>query len=267
MQVSIENMQVLTENIQRILNCQFSLAARLNLQPGKRAVYFLDTIEWMTYDAIMAQLESLGDESRRKHNKKFGAGDNQFGVKMGDLRALGKQIGPNPELAKELWASGNLDAQILATLLMKPKNLSLEDLDQILATTSAPAVADYVSTNLVKPHPKKEERRTAWMDSDHDMTARMGWSLTTERVIKSPDGLNISGLLDRIESEMPSAPCAKQWTMNYCLAEIGINFPEHRARALAMGEKIGLYRDYPVSKGCVSPFAPIWITEMVKRKG
>ncbi len=38
-------------------------------------------------------------------------------------------------------------------------------------------------------------------------------------------------------------------------------------RALAIGEKLGVYRDYPCSKGCTSPFAPTWINEMVKRKG
>ena len=27
----------------------------------------------------------------------------------------------------------------------------------------------------------------------------------------------------------------------------------------------GVYRDYPVSKGCTSPYAPIWINEMVSR--
>jgi 3-methyladenine DNA glycosylase AlkD len=58
-----------------------------------------------------------------------------------------------------------------------------------------------------------------------------------------------------------------QWTMNMCLAEIGINFPKHRARALAIGEKLGVFRDYPVSKGCTSPFAPSWINEMVRRQG
>jgi hypothetical protein len=39
------------------------------------------------------------------------------------------------------------------------------------------------------------------------------------------------------------------------------------ARALAIGEALGIYRDYPVSKGCTSPFGPIWINEMVKRQG
>jgi 3-methyladenine DNA glycosylase AlkD len=99
------------------------------------------------------------------------------------------------------------------------------------------------------------------------MLARAGWSLTAERIAKNPDGLDLPALLDRIETEMGNAPSQPQWTMNFCLAETGINFPEHRDRALAIGEKLGVYRDYKVSKGCTSPFAPIWITEMVKRKG
>ena len=54
--------------------------------------------------------------------------------------------------------------------------------------------------------------------------------------------------------------------MNYALAETGINHPEYRERAIAIGEKLGVYRDYPTSKGCTSPFAPIWINEMVSRQ-
>ena len=104
------------------------------------------------------------------------------------------------------------------------------------------------------------------MATDDAMAARAGWSLTTERVVKSPEGLDLPALLDRIESEMGSAASEVQWTMNFALAEIGINFPDHRERALAIGEKLGVFRDYPVSKGCTSPFAPIWINEMVSRK-
>jgi hypothetical protein len=54
--------------------------------------------------------------------------------------------------------------------------------------------------------------------------------------------------------------------MNMALAYIGINLPEHRNRALNNGEDLGIYRDFPVSKGCTSPFAPIWIAEMVSRQ-
>jgi hypothetical protein len=32
-------------------------------------------------------------------------------------------------------------------------------------------------------------------------------------------------------------------------AGIGIHFPEYRDRAVMIGEKLGIYRDYPVSQG------------------
>lgn len=54
--------------------------------------------------------------------------------------------------------------------------------------------------------------------------------------------------------------------MNHCLAGIGIHLPEHRDRALAIGERFGNFRDDSVGKGCTSSFAPIWIREMVRRK-
>ena len=44
--------------------------------------------------------------------------------------------------------------------------------------------------------------------------------------------------------------------MNMCLAEIGIHFPKHRKRAIAIGEKLGIYRDIQFPK-CTSPFADL----------
>ncbi len=90
--------------------------------------------------------------------------------------------------------------------------------------------------------------------------------LSEQVVIKNPEGLDLGALLDRIEREMGNAPSPTQWTMNYCLAEIGIKFAEHRKRAIDIGEKLGIYRDYRVSKGCTSPFAPTWIGAMVARQ-
>jgi 3-methyladenine DNA glycosylase AlkD len=108
------------------------------------------------------------------------------------------------------------------------------------------------------------------MEDDDGWAARAGWNLTASRINKGgkdADGLDLPALLDRIESEMADAPPETQWTMNAALAAIGIHHAKHRKRAIAIGEKLGIYRDYPCSKGCTSPFAPIWINEMVKRQG
>lgn len=215
----------------------------------------------------MKQLESLGNEKMRAQNTKNGAGNNQFGVRLGDIRVLAKKIKTRHELALALWKTGNIDARLLAILLIKPKNLSADELDRMVRSVTSVQVADWLNSYVVKQHPDKESLRQGWMATDDPMAARAGWSLTAERLVKSSEGLDLTALLDRIESEMRNAAPEVQWTMNCALAEIGIHFPKHRKRAVAIGETLGLYRDYPVSKGCTSPFAPIWINAMVSRQG
>jgi 3-methyladenine DNA glycosylase AlkD len=81
----------------------------------------------------------------------------------------------------------------------------------------------------------------------------------------APYGLDLEAILDQIEKEMKQAPAHKQWAMNHCLAEIGIRHPEHRARAIRIGEQLAVLIDYPASPGCTPPYAPAWIAEMVRR--
>jgi 3-methyladenine DNA glycosylase AlkD len=86
-------------------------------------------------------------------------------------------------------------------------------------------------------------------------------------VAKRPEGLDLAGLLDVIEAEMKDAPDRLQWAMNNCLAQIGIDHAEYRARAVDIGERLEVLKDYPTPPGCTSPFAPVWIAEMVSRQG
>ncbi|KAF0152456.1 MAG: hypothetical protein FD143_1094 [Ignavibacteria bacterium] len=219
----------------------------------------------LTLKEVIAQLKSLGNEKVFAHNKKFGAGDNQFGVKLGDIRKVAAKIKNDDKLAFALWETGNIDAQLLAILVINPNNLSNDKLDKMVRSANFSHVADWLNSYIVRNHPDKETLRQLWMKDKDPWAARAGWSLTSERISKSSEGLDLPALLDRIESGMGKAEAPEQWTMNFCLAGIGIHFPNLRKRAVAIGEKLGVFRDYPVSKGCTSPFAPIWINEMVRR--
>jgi 3-methyladenine DNA glycosylase AlkD len=221
----------------------------------------------VSINETLKQLKVLGNAKVRAQNAKSGAGDNQFGVSLGDIRVPAKKIRTDHELALSLWETGNIDAQFLSTLLIQPKKLSAKEMDRMVRSVSFVRVADWLNAYVVRQHPDKEALRQDWMAADDRWAARAGWDLTAERVAKSPDGLDLPALLARIESEMADAKPEVQWTMNNTLATVGIHFPKHRKRAIAIGEKLGIYRDYPVSKGCTSPFAPIWINAMVSRKG
>lgn len=222
----------------------------------------------MTVQEILERLKSLGDDARRAHNVKGGAPANQFGVKLGDIRKLAEKLKTNHELALELWETGNVEAQLVATLIMKPKSLTADQVDKLTRSVAYAQVADWLNSYVVAEHPDKETLRKKWMTAKDRWAARAGWNFTASRINKgNADDLDLPALLDRIEKEMPKAKPEVQWTMNNTLAAIGIHHPKLRKRAVAIGGTIGLYRDWPVSKGCIIPYVPVWVEEMVKRQG
>ncbi|MCC6284512.1 MAG: DNA alkylation repair protein [Phycisphaerales bacterium] len=221
---------------------------------------------------ILAHLESLGDETRRRHNAKIGPdgtapASNFYGVKMGDIRALAKKIKSDHALALELWATGNVEAQLLATLLISPAALSAPDLASLTRTTSCAQVAEWMNSYVVAQHPEELAFREAWMNDASPWLARAGWHITAGLVNKGGLGeIDPAALLERIARDLPMARPEVQWTMNNTLGAIGIEHPALRTRAIAIGESVGLYRNWPVSKGCTPPYVPVWVNEMVKRK-
>ncbi|GAB3672896.1 DNA alkylation repair protein [Saccharopolyspora tripterygii] len=215
-----------------------------------------------TVTEVMAELAALEDPKARAVNEKHG---DDHGVNLGKLRALAKQLKTQQELARELWATGDTAARLLALLICRPKAFDRDELDTMLREACRPKVHDWLVNYVVKKNTHAEELRTAWSADPDPVVASAGWALTAERVTKKPDGLDLAGLLDVIEAEMKDAPDRLQWAMNTCLAQIGIHHPEHRSRAIGIGERLRVLEDYPTSPGCTSPYAPTWIAEMVRR--
>ncbi|MEJ8650846.1 DNA alkylation repair protein [Streptomyces sp. MS1.AVA.3] len=212
---------------------------------------------------VMAELAELEDPKTREVNEKHG---DDHGVNLSKLRALAKRLKTQQELACQLWKTDDTAARLLAILICRPKSFERDELDVMLREARTPKVHDWLVKYVVKKNPHSEALRLAWSADPDPVVASAGWALTTERVAKKPEGLDLAGLLDVIEAEMKDAPDRLQWAMNHCLAQIGIEHAEYRTRAIAIGERLEVLRDYPTSPGCTSPFAPIWINEMVRRK-
>ena len=130
----------------------------------------------MTLKETLAQLESLGNEKVRAQNRKNGAGDNQFGVRLGDIRKLAAKTKTSHQSAIALWDTGNIDARLLAILLIKPQNLSRDEMDRMVRSVNFVQVADWLNSYVVKNHPDKEALRLAWMEDDDPWAARAGWN-------------------------------------------------------------------------------------------
>jgi 3-methyladenine DNA glycosylase AlkD len=212
---------------------------------------------------VMAELAALEDPKARAVNERHG---DDHGVNLGKLRALAKRLKTQQELARRLWATDDTAARLLALLICRPKAFERDELDTMVRQARSAKVHDWLVNYVVKKNPHVEELRLAWYADPDPVVASAGWALTTERVAKKPEGLDLPGLLDVIETEMKGAPDRLQWAMNHCLAQIGIEHTEHRTRAIAIGERLEVLEDYPTPPGCTSPFAPVWIGEMVRRR-
>lgn len=216
-----------------------------------------------TVAQVMAELAELDDPKTRRVNERHG---DDHGVNLGRLRALAKRLRTQQELAVGLWATDDTAARLLAVLICRPKAFGRDELDAMVRETRAPKVHDWLVNYVVKKSPHAEELRLAWSADPDPVVASAGWALTTERVAKKPEWLDLPGLLDVIEAEMKDAPDRLQWAMNHCLAQIGIEHAEYRTRAIGIGERLEVLKDYPTPPNCTSPFAPVWIAELVRRR-
>ncbi|MGM7669301.1 DNA alkylation repair protein [Microbacterium sp. A93] len=224
------------------------------------------TIIEPTVAAVQAELAALEDAGMRAANEKRG---DDHGVNLSKLRGVAQAAKTDPaskqQLALDLWATGDTASRLVALLLVFPKKLGAEQIDAMIREARAPKVHDWLVNYVAKKSPHLEELRRTWTEDTDQLVAAAGWDLISHQVYKKPEVLDLPALLDTIEARMKDAPKDLQWSMNNTLAAIGIEAPELRGRAVDIGERLEVLKDYPTPPNCTSPFAPLWITEIVRR--
>jgi 3-methyladenine DNA glycosylase AlkD len=189
------------------------------------------------------------------------------------IRALAKEHGRDHPAALHLWKRGEFKSRMLSLLLLDLKAVDLPLVDSLIADIEQEAdekarsqLIDWLIANvLMKKAPLKNEAAT-WRTAPSIVRQRVFWSVQARSVRAENRALN-EQLLGHIESDMAGAPRPVQWNMNWCAAQIGIADADLRGRCIALGERLGLFQDYPVPKGCTSPYLPLWINSVVGRKG
>ena len=127
-----------------------------------------------TIHEVMETLKSLGSESRRKTNMKNGVGENQFGVLMGPMRALAKEIGIDHDLAMDLWKTGNTDAMLLSCMTMDASQLSPNQAEAMITPLTYSQLIDEFSFTALPLAPWAADKMQEWMNSSHPTLGRVG---------------------------------------------------------------------------------------------
>ena len=140
----------------------------------------------MTETEALAKLKALGTAQNRKVYRRHGVGENQYGVSFGNLKKLKKEINTDHALAQQLWATGNHDAQILATMIADPTamkagglNIWARDLSNYIITD---AFAAFVSQTT---HARKKMEQ--WSPSNREWLGAAGWQLMAHLAMQDSD--------------------------------------------------------------------------------
>ena len=215
---------------------------------------------------VLAELERAGTPQNRKVYARHGAGANLHGVSFGVLRPLAKRLGTDHALALALWASGNEDARLLATMVADPAALGARQLDAWVADLTWYCLADAFSA-LVARSPLAVGRSAAWRRARADFTRQAGWNLVG---CLARDAADLPAAfwrerLAEIRGGIASAPNRTRHAMNMALVAIGGYLPEHRAEALAVARAIGRIEVDHGETGCKTPDAAGYIARMAAR--
>ena len=187
-------------------------------------------------------------------------------IKLGDIKKMAKEIKKDHELAIKLWACGDFYPRMLAVLIMDKKELSqaligrlAEDL-QNNELDDRLQVADWLLANQLTKGRKTVELLEGWANEPSPILRRLFWyhQARLRWTGRTPPD-NTAELLDLLEADMATAEPEVQWAMNFAAGWIGIHESEYRSRCIELGEKLGLYKDDPVSRGCTPNYLPEFI--------
>jgi 3-methyladenine DNA glycosylase AlkD len=194
---------------------------------------------------ILTILEKRSDRRTKKVLQKHGAPEPLFGVKVGELRKIIKEYKLNNDtgLGLRLYNTGNIDAMYLAGLIVKPRDMMREDLQQWVEKARWYMISENIVPQVVSQSGYGFEMGLQWILSDKESIASAGWSTLSSTVLNNPDeDLNmtrLSQLLHYIELNLHDSPNRVRYTMNGFIIAVGSTVPDLTEKALSTADSIG----------------------------
>ena len=211
----------------------------------------------MTLNEVMGYLESKGSEQTRKTFKRHGAPDNFFGVKVGDLKPLEKKLKGNHELAMELYATGNSDAQYLAGLIADPAKFSAADFELWAHGVTWNMISDYAVAWNIAESSLCMEICSKWIDHENIVFQHIAWcAMSAYLGIVSNDLLDLGfhkKMIDRVEKEIHTQENHLKYCMNGYLIALGCAVPELTDACREAGKRIGKVEVFMGETSCKTP--------------
>lgn len=222
----------------------------------------------MTLERLLSMLETMGLEENRALYAKHGIRGPAYGVAFSHLRDLAKRAGTSATLADSLWATGNHDARILASLVVGARGATEPRLRAWSSGLDNPIIADLFAQWAWRA-PSAFALSEGWIASGVEWIARAGWTVRALHAVEASDVPDAAFAedLERIERDIHGAKNRVRDAMNTALIAIGVGRPELRARAIEIARRIDPVEvDFGESGGELTPAEPAILAGAERRQ-
>ena len=132
--------------------------------------------------------------------------DHAYGVGMKDIKALGKQLGQNNDLAMALWDTSVYEARMLVSFVADPASLTSTQMDRWCKDFDNWAICDAMCFNLFDRSPHRWAKVKKWSTSRKEFEKRTAfallWSLSVhDKQAGDEQFLNGLGLIERAAND------------------------------------------------------------------
>jgi 3-methyladenine DNA glycosylase AlkD len=218
----------------------------------------------MNKTEAMKELKANGSAQTRKTYRRHGIQGDFFGVSYAALRQMKKKIKVDQSLAEQLWATGNFDARVLATLIADPSRVPASTLNAWAKDLDHRALAGAFS-NVAADAPSAQKQMEKWTKAKDEMIGCAGWH-TLASIARQDNDLSDAYFekhLKTIESEIHTSKNWVKYAMNNALINIGVRNPRLKMKAIAAAKRIGKVEVDHGDTSCKTPDAAGYIKKTV----
>jgi len=127
---------------------------------------------------ILVMLQEKSEPEKVQGMAYFGlTPESRLGVSVPDMRAIAKQVGKDHQVALELWESGYPEAQIVASMIADPNQLTDEQMETWVVDLNSWDTCDQVCMNLFDKSPLVLKKIHEWSKRDGEFVKRAAYAL------------------------------------------------------------------------------------------
>jgi len=190
---------------------------------------------------ILRELKSKGDTRNVEGMARFGIrSSNAFGVPTPEIHKLGKRLGRDHALAADLWATRNLEARMLASLLDDPRKVTAGQMESWVREFDNWAICDGCCFNLFDKTPFAYEKALEWSGSNEKFVKRAGFSLMAALAVhdKKADDARFLAFLPAILREADDKRNFVKKAVNWAVRQIGKRNLKLNLAAIEVAEEL-----------------------------